>query len=451
MARFPSDAMLALAARLPDGRVRRWAARKAAARSLHGVALRAAADDPYVLARLGLYPLALNAPGEDDLARYGRDLARAALGRPFELDRWAIERWYDERHLLIRAMAPYDPSRAAIELISRHLDCERAACRLAAGELDDAARLVKHCGGREGEAIRAAIACREGDARAAAGAINAMFAVDGIARVIPFGAAGCALENYASPALGAEHGPSVSVIVPIHDDAPTIATALGCLISQSWRNLEIIVVDDRSSDGGAAIVRDWAARDERVTIIANARTPGVYGARNTGIQAARGEHIAFLDADDWSPGERIARQVAALERAAVSIGNHIRVDQTGAPLAPRVFPLVRPVPITMLMRRETMIAAGLFEEVATGADSEMLGRLEMLHGRSAIKRDPAVLLVARWREGSLSQAGEGGLFGEARFAYRADWMFRQAGLEPPLASGENDGQDGVEDGEDSGH
>ncbi|MEQ9662174.1 MAG: hypothetical protein RLN87_06455, partial [Parasphingopyxis sp.] len=58
-------------------------------------------------------------------------------------------------------------------------------------------------------------------------------------------------------------------------------------------------------------------------------------------------------------------------------------------------------------------------------------RLEMLHGKSAVRRDPAVLLVARWRSGSLSDAAEGGMLGAEREAYRADWMFRHAGLKVP--------------------
>lgn len=399
------------------------------------IALRGGARDPYVLARLGLYDLALIAPGRDTLAELGRDIARAALGERIDFERWPPHRWRDERILLARAAAPHYPGQVAIEIVMEQtpeLRLAFAACQLAADHEEEARRAASKYGGREAEAIRAAVACKRGDARAGALAINAMFGADDLASPLRANAKSCALDNFESPRRDPEHGPMVSVIVPIHNDAATITTALRSLERQSWRSLDILVVDDRSSDSGPAIVKEHAARDPRIRLIVNQREPGVYGARNTGILDARGEFVAFLDADDWSPAERIARQMAMLGAGAVvSIANHIRVDANGCPLAPRVFPLVRPVPITMALRHETAYAAGPFEEVATGADSEMLGRLGMLHGRSAVARDPAVLLVARWRPGSLSQAGEGGLFGGERLAYRADWMFRHAGYFPP--------------------
>jgi hypothetical protein len=64
----------------------------------------------------------------------------------------------------------------------------------------------------------------------------------------------------------------------------------------------------------------------------------------------------------------------------------------------------------------------------------------MLHGKRAVIRDPAVLLVARWRSGSLSEAKEGGMLGAERYAYRAEWMFRHAGLEPPRLPAAPDGE-----------
>ncbi|MCA1749224.1 MAG: glycosyltransferase family 2 protein [Sphingomonadales bacterium] len=261
---------------------------------------------------------------------------------------------------------------------------------------------------------------------------NAAFAVDGLAPPLDMSDDPVSADGFSSAPTDPRTGPTVSVIVPYRDAAATLGHALESLCAQSWRDLEILAIDDGSTDAGPGIAARAAQRDRRVICLRNEGKQGVYGARNRALEQARGEYVTFLDADDWSPPERIERQLAALAAgAAVSIANHVRIDERGRPVAPRVFPLARPVPITMMIRREVLHAAGPFEEVVTGADSEMLGRLRMRFGRKSIARDPAILLVARWRAGSLSEAREGGLFGEERLAYRADWMFRHAGRRLP--------------------
>lgn len=410
--------------------LRLWAARKAAARALHVPALRGAADDPYVLARLGLFPLALEGRGNDAAADLGRVMAHAALGEDVAAAVAAVrDRGSAERRLIASALAPHGPE-AALELLPDDAHGARAACLLAAGRPEEAAR---HAGleGREGEAIRAHAAVRAERHGVARRALNAMFGADGLAPPLDEIEAPFTVDDLASRTGTATGGPTVSVIVPVHDAAATLEATVRSLLGQSWRDIEILLVDDRSTDGSGDLARSLAARDGRVRVLANRRAPGAYGARNTGIDAATGEFVAFLDSDDWSPAERIARQAALLSGAAIATANHIRMDEQGAPVAPRVFPLVRPVPITLMARREALLAAGPFEETATGADSEMLARLELRHGKRAVRRDPAVLLVARWRTGSLSESREGGLFGMERYAYRAAWMFRHAGLADP--------------------
>lgn len=110
--------------------------------------------------------------------------------------------------------------------------------------------------------------------------------------------------------------PLVSVIVPAFNAGATVADALASALAQTYSNIEIIVADDGSTDGTAAIVERFAGLDERVTLIRLAANGGIAAARNTAIAAAKGDYIAPLDADDlWHP-TKIAKQVATAEGAA---------------------------------------------------------------------------------------------------------------------------------------
>ena len=83
---------------------------------------------------------------------------------------------------------------------------------------------------------------------------------------------------------------------------------------------------------------------------------------------------------------------------------------------------------SLFARRGVLTAAGPFEDARTGSDAELLARLDLLFGRRAIRRDPAILTVQLWREGSLSHVGGRGLFSPERYDYRAAWMDRHLAL-----------------------
>jgi succinoglycan biosynthesis protein ExoO len=92
-----------------------------------------------------------------------------------------------------------------------------------------------------------------------------------------------------------------SVVIPLYNKAPHVAAAVESALGQSWSPLEVIVVDDGSTDGGADLLR--SITDPRLRLLNRAPPgPGGYAARNLGIEHARGEWVAFLDADDlWLP------------------------------------------------------------------------------------------------------------------------------------------------------
>lgn len=113
--------------------------------------------------------------------------------------------------------------------------------------------------------------------------------------------------------------PLVSVIIPLHNGAVTVERTLSSVLRQTWTNLDIVVVDDGSTDEGPTLVAKLQAGDPRIRLLHQANA-GVAAARNHGAAEARGDYLAFVDADDlWSP-DKIADQMAAMQAGGPSVG-----------------------------------------------------------------------------------------------------------------------------------
>ncbi len=109
------------------------------------------------------------------------------------------------------------------------------------------------------------------------------------------------------PAAPPQPAPLVTVVIPVFNGAKYLGEAIESVLAQTYRPIDVVVVDDGSSDGSAAVARRFAAVRCCVQLHAG---PGA--ARNRGVGLARGRFLAFLDADDvWTP-EKLERQMAAL-------------------------------------------------------------------------------------------------------------------------------------------
>lgn len=104
--------------------------------------------------------------------------------------------------------------------------------------------------------------------------------------------------------------PLVSVIIPAYNAADTIAETLASVLAQSCRDLEVIVVDDGSTDDTLGVVRDVSTQDSRVRHVTQANA-GCGAARNGGVRDARGRYVASVDADDLWHRDKLAMQLAA--------------------------------------------------------------------------------------------------------------------------------------------
>jgi len=103
--------------------------------------------------------------------------------------------------------------------------------------------------------------------------------------------------------------PRVSVLIPAYNAAWCIRRALDSVLAQDYRDFEVIVVDDGSRDSTAEILASYGA----VVRVVSQPNGGLSSARNAGISAARGEYVAFLDADDWWLPAKLSRQVALMD------------------------------------------------------------------------------------------------------------------------------------------
>ena len=173
--------------------------------------------------------------------------------------------------------------------------------------------------------------------------------------------------------------PGVSVVLPTYNRAQTLGRAVESVLSQTFGDLELVVVDDGSTDETGAVLLAYAG-DRRVRIIREARNAGCAAARNLGLSASAGRYVAFQDSDDeWRP-DRLKKAVAALDKLPPEFGvfysDMLRVEGDGgshylASPAVRRGVFIDPQTLdytvhgvgiqTALIRRECFDRVGLFD------------------------------------------------------------------------------------------
>lgn len=126
--------------------------------------------------------------------------------------------------------------------------------------------------------------------------------------------------------------PLISIIIPIYKTEPYLRRCLDSIVSQTYTNLEIILVDDGSPDNSFKIYNEYAAKDNRIRVIRK-KNGGLSEARNAGLDICKGDYVSFVDSDDWVDERYIEKLFALLTatKTDISIVNFIRTNRTDIP------------------------------------------------------------------------------------------------------------------------
>ena len=135
-----------------------------------------------------------------------------------------------------------------------------------------------------------------------------------------------------------QRAPKVSVVIPVYNVEEYLRQCLDSVLNQTLREIEVVCVDDGSTDGSAAILAEYAAKDPRIRVLSRAHA-NAGAARNAGMAEATGEWLFFSDADDFSGAEMLSRMVTAegADSADIVIAGH-RTLEAGAYTANRLPP-----------------------------------------------------------------------------------------------------------------
>jgi O-antigen biosynthesis protein len=193
--------------------------------------------------------------------------------------------------------------------------------------------------------------------------------------------------------------PTVSLIMAVYNGETALRASIDSILTQTFSDFELIIVDDGSTDNTPVILSEYAARDSRVKIVKNQKNLGLTASLNVGIRAARGKYIARMDAGDTSEPTRFEQQVAFLDAHpdygllgtwAVVVDEHNK--QVGVMKYPTDHDTLRKIMIrynpfvhsSVMMRRSVLDAAGWYDERWKYAqDYELFFRM-LQHSRGAL-------------------------------------------------------------------
>ena len=227
----------------------------------------------------------------------------------------------------------------------------------------------------------------------------------------------------------------VSVIMPCFNAEETLELAVRSVLNQTWRNLELLIVNDCSTDATAEIADRLAKQDDRIRVFHNPCNVGPYVSKNRAVQNALGTYVTGHDADDIAVPTRIADQMEPIlsdPKCKASIGYMIRVDREARFAYPSDVSsysydgISKKAMISLLVERELLTTTvGYWDSVRFGGDSEFLRRVSCVLG-PGLRDVKKILMVCLFADGSLTNNQQHGVtllegVSPVREQYRREW------------------------------
>ena len=414
-------------------------------------------DELWACYRLGLYATVADSPMVDShwKGTFASAVSLAACGRDREaadIVRWMVMRYRRRKNFsfFAEALAPYLPD-IALEILDRVVapSALRAALLLRNGKHRESEILLHEALRRREERFNPELHLYMSNVEERSNQkklvrLNAFLAASALSPLT-------LIESCQPPSpsnlisaidLPLIEGPMVSILMTAYQSGKHIGRAISSVLRQTWRNIELIIVDDASSDN---TIDEWCSQDSRIRYVRLPVNVGTYVAKNIGLQYASGEFVTCHDSDDWSHPLKIERQVTPLlknRNLVCTVSNWVRIQNDGIYYAQPVHPLSRLNPSSPLFRRKQVFdVAGAWDSVRTGADSEFIARLKLVFGRKAVLKIRQPLAFGLHRPGSLMTSLETGYsstgISPSRLAYREAWTYwhidaLRAGIKPRM-------------------
>ena len=209
----------------------------------------------------------------------------------------------------------------------------------------------------------------------------------------------------------------VSIIIPAYNAEDTLYTTLRGLQSQTWHNIEVLIVDDCSNDQTLKVANEFATKDSRFKVLQTPQNSGPYVARNIALKASKGDLITINDADDWSHCQKIELQAQHLiehPEVLANMSNQARMTEDfnfyrrgnpGFYIQPNMSSL-------MFWKEKVVKTIGFWDSVRFAADSEFVQRLKLCFGSDKlIQLNTPPMSFQRQTEGSLTGSSSFGYHG----------------------------------------
>ena len=234
---------------------------------------------------------------------------------------------------------------------------------------------------------------------------------------------------------GIHDGPLITVIMPAFNAERSVEMAARSILDQTWKNIELVIIDDASSDGTWEKLQMIAHQDDRVRVLRNSVNVGPYVTKNIGLMIANGDFLTGHDADDWAHPERLYKQMLVFKEhpnAYATIGWMLRSEKTGkfnTFAKESIFCLdgaARRASISCMFRKKIFAEMlGYWDNVRFGADSEMIDRAQKVFGEHFVVSNDITMICLDLPE-SLTNSSDFGInktggLSPVRAEYKAAW------------------------------